>query len=80
MNENYLFGDGPLENWLNAFPEIRMDMDFVMDDSWDIPQNQNSSDNDYLGSMVLDSTRFPSFTGSNSERLSKLVTAIKERG
>lgn len=80
MNEKYLFGDGPLENWLNAFPEIRMDMDFVMDDSWDIPQDQNDANNDYLGSMVLDSSRFPSFTGTNSERLLKLVTAIKKRG
>lgn len=63
MNERYMFGSGTYENWLENFPEIRMDLDFVMDDSWDIPQDQNSpSNNPYLGTIKLDTTRFPSYT------------------
>lgn len=81
MNENYILGTGKYENWVGAFPEICMDLDFVMDDSWDVPLDQNGvKDNLYLGTTILDQTRFPSFTGTNAERLFKLVEAVKSKG
>lgn len=81
MNERYMFGEGNLEDWLGAFPEIRADLYFVMDDSWDIPRDANDpKDNIYLGTTILDTSRFPSFTGSPAQRLGKLVQAVKERG
>lgn len=81
LNERYLFGEDPLENWLGAFSEIRMDLDFVMDDSWDIPQDQNSpKDNPYLATTILDTTRFPTYTGTPAQRLGKLVQAVKAKG
>lgn len=81
LNERNLFGNGSYENWLEAFPEIRMDLDFVMDDSWDIPQGQNApSNNPYLGTVILDTTRFPSYVGSPAQRLGKLVRDVKNKG
>lgn len=73
MTEDYIFGDGKYENWISFFPSIREDLYFVMDDSWDIPADVNNGGNEYLGTVELDQTRFPSFTGTPQERLSKLT-------
>ena len=51
-----------------------------MDDSWDIPADVNNGDNDYFGTVELDQTRFPSFTGTPVERLAKLTQKIKDMG
>ena len=81
MNEEHLFGDGPYQNWTSLYPSIRQDLYFVMDDSWDIPQDCNDKNgNPYLGTAELDETRFPSFTGTPEERLKKLVERIKSLG
>ena len=81
MNEKSLFGKGKYENWVDAYPEIRKDLYFVVDDSWDIPLNANNTkDNPYLGSVELDTSRFPSFKGQPVERLHKFVNAIKAKG
>lgn len=63
LNQKYILGTGKNEGWVNFYPKIRKDLYFVMDDSWDIPQNINSGKNDYLGSVELDTSRFPSYTG-----------------
>ena len=80
MNEQSLFGTGQYEGWVNFFPKIREDLYFVMDDSWDIPQDVNTKTNPYLGMAELDTTRFPSFTGAPKERLKQLTDKIKSYG
>ena len=80
MTEDYIFGEGKYENWINFFPSIKEDLYFVMDDSWDIPADVNNGDNNYLGTVELDQTRFPSFTGTPVERLAKLTRKIKDMG
>ncbi len=80
INEKSMFGTGNWEGWVKFFPKIRGDLYFVMDDSWDIPQNVNSTSNKYLGLVELDTTRFPSFTGNPAQRLIKLNEKVKSYG
>ena len=80
INERSMFGTGNWEGWIEFFPKIRADLYFVMDDSWDIPQDVNTKPNKYLGLVELDNTRFPSFTGTPSERLAKLNKKVKSYG
>lgn len=61
MTEDYLFGDGLYQNWVDCYPAIRKDLYFVMDDSWDIPKDVNDSPNPYLGCVELSSDRFRLF-------------------
>jgi hypothetical protein len=81
INERNIFESGEYRNWANVYPAIRSDLFFVMDDSWDIPQDENIiKNNPYLGTAILDSTRFPSYKGSPEARFKKLVVDIKARG
>jgi hypothetical protein len=80
INERNIFGTGEYEHWIEFFPAIRGDLYFLMDDSWDIPQDVNTKDNEYLGTVELDTTRFPSYKGLPEERLKKLVADIESRG
>ena len=80
MTEQSLFGKGRWEGWVEMFPQIRADLYFVMDDSWDIPKDVNSGANEYLGLALLDTTRFPSFGGTPAERLSGLNDKVKSYG
>lgn len=75
------------QGWLEHFPSIRQDLLFVLDDSWDIPSHSNSKrphvtnyDNEYLATLTIDPTRFPSFTGKDTERMANLVSAVKAKG
>ncbi len=81
MTEENLFGEGKYQNWASFYPQIRVDVYFVMDDSWDIPADVNTKrDNPYLGTTELNEERFPSFTGTPAERLKKLTDRIKGLG
>ncbi len=81
MNEDNIFGKGQYQDWASFFPQIREDVYFVMDDSWDIPQNVNTKrNNPYLGTTELNEERFPSFTGNPGQRLKKLTQRIKAMG
>ncbi|MGI6242220.1 MAG: hypothetical protein ACOYJK_01570 [Prevotella sp.] len=81
MNEQNIFGHGPAQNWVNFFPEIRSDIFFVLDDSWDIPADRNNKhDNPDIGMLQLDESRFPSFTGTPAERFRKLSDKLKSYG
>lgn len=79
MTEDYLFGDGPYQNWVDCYPAIRKDLYFVMDDSWDIPKGVNDSPNPYLGTVELSPDRFPSFGGDDVERLRQLSLKSKAK-
>lgn len=80
INERSMFGTGDWEGWVEFYPKIRADLYFVMDDSWDIPQEVNHKPNKYLGLVELDTTRFPSFTGTSTEGLTKLSKKVKSYG
>lgn len=80
MQEKNMFGEGPFQNWINFFPQIRKDLFFVMDDSWDIPLSENTSDNKYLGQVELSPERFENYTGNPDDRLKKLTNAVKNKG
>ncbi len=77
MTEENMFGGDPHQRWVDFFPKVRKDLIFVMDDSWDIPLNEDKA---WFGSAVLNEQRFPSYTGSPSERLRKLTDAVKAAG
>ena len=81
MTEENIFGKGTHQNWVGFFPKIRRDLYFVMDDSWDIPRDQNHGNgNPHLGLCELDEGRFPSFRGTPAERLGQLTRRIKQEG
>ena len=81
INEDNMFGDGPYKNWVGFYPAIRSDLYFVMDDSWDIPLDENTvEDNPYFGTMELSEDRFPSFKGNPATRLKALVDSVKAKG
>lgn len=81
MNEENIFGEGEYCGWASLYEPIRGDLYFVMDDSWDIPQDENGAGgNPYLGTVELNGERFPSFTGTPAERLRKLTRRLKRMG
>jgi len=77
MNEDTLLGKGGL---CDAFPALRGDLYLVLDDGWDVPYGAGRESIRDFGSLTLDTTRFPSFTGTPAERLQKLNDAVKSRG
>lgn len=80
MTENNMFGEGAYQNWVSFFPQIREDLIFVMDDSWDIPISETRKDGPTFGLTELNQERFPSYTGNPAQRLTKLVDAVKAKG
>ncbi|MBQ7180384.1 MAG: hypothetical protein IJR87_03735 [Bacteroidaceae bacterium] len=79
------------QGWLDHYPMLHGDLTFVMDDSWDIPRGPGDDgaskrphgrnyDNEYLATMSIDATRFPSFQGDDQQRISRLTAAVKELG
>ena len=80
MNERNMFGSGKYQNWVSLYPKIQSDLFFVMDDSWDIPYSERSKSGPSFGLVELSPERFPSYTGNPTERLKKLVDAVKANG
>ncbi len=81
MNERSMFADSAYCNWSELYPSIRQDLYFVMDDSWDIPAEANSTHrNPHLGTAELDPSRFPSFKGSPTQRMCRLNDRMKQKG
>lgn len=81
MTEQNLFGRGKYQNWSSFYPEIRSDLIFVMDDSWDVPLDSTiGTGSAYLGTAQLNTERFPSYTGDPTQRLKRLVNRVKSRG
>ena len=80
LNEQVLFRKGV--GWAGSlYPESRADMNLLLDDGWDVGLGLNPGhDIEKFGSMVLDSGRFPSFEGSPTERLKKLVRVVRGLG
>lgn len=75
LNEDTLLGENGLARTL--FPDTRNGLYFVLDDGWDVPIVEP---NDYYGSLILDTDKFPGFTGTPVERLTKLNNEFKKLG
>jgi len=69
MNEEILFGK---DGWVHQFfPKIRKDVNFLLDDGWQVGGT---------ATFELDTKKFPSFTGSPADRLRKLNQAVVDGG
>lgn len=78
MNEKNIFGKGRYEGWAGMFKKVSRDLYFLLDDSWDVPF---TGDKNYYGSLVVDSTRFPSVNGKKpAQRLKSLSDQINNAG
>lgn len=67
MCEQVLFGRG---GWADTFfPRVREDLYLLLDDGWETGGT---------ASFELDARKFPTFSGSQTERLSKLNAAIRK--
>lgn len=77
--ESSLFDKEKPFGWAYFYPEVRSDLFFVMDDSWDVPP---SNDESYYGSLVLDREKFPEAAkaGSNGQALKSLTDRVKALG
>ncbi len=78
MNEEILFGEN---GFASLYPEVRGDLYFMADDGWDVPYGASHQKfADRFGSVAVDTTRFPSFTGTPAERLKAFNEKIKACG
>jgi hypothetical protein len=69
MNEDVIFGPN---GWASVlYPSGRKELYFLLDDGWE---------DGGTASCILDQTKFPSFSGSPSERLRKLNEALRKSG
>ena len=60
------------DGWAKSFyPKIRKDLFFLLDDGWE---------NGGTATFELDTTKFPTLTGSSAERLARLNRAIEDAG
>ncbi|MCX5684642.1 MAG: hypothetical protein NT049_13275 [Planctomycetota bacterium] len=79
MVEASLFGQGPNQDWLGFYPEVRADLTFLLDDAFDFPLGGGHSC-PLRGSVELDPGRFPSYRGTPAERLAKLSRDVRAKG
>jgi len=69
MSEEVLFGKN---GWAaDFFPRIRNDLYLLLDDGWEVGGT---------ATFELDVKKFPSFTGTSSQRLQKLNDAVRKAG
>ena len=79
LDERIVFERGGFaEQWT---PEIRKQLFLLLDDGWDVDYDSVQSDcADRYGSLKLSRTKFPSFIGSNAERLKQVNDAALRLG
>ena len=80
IGEKALFDREKPFGWAYFYEEVRKDLYIVMDDSWDVPPDNDLS---YCGSLILNGDKFPSFVRSssdNTEAMKKLSDKIKDLG
>ncbi len=71
VQESQLFGSGPHQNWLGQYAKVHQDLYFLMDEGWDLPDED----------ITVVPGRFPSYAaGTQSESFQKLSDAVKTRG
>lgn len=79
MSEKSLFCREKPFGWAYFYEKARKDLFLVMDDSWDVPEEDDPS---YYGSLALDSGKFPEATSgtSNAAALKRLSEKVKSLG
>lgn len=79
IDEAFLFGEiGTLTKY---FKPVRGDLIVVLDDGWDVPIDPpNRRGTGIFGSLEVNTTRFPSLTGTPVERLTLLSKKVRELG
>ena len=80
IGEKALFSEEKPYGWAYFYEKARGDLNIVMDDSWDVPLDGDSS---YYGSLQLSPEKFPeAWEGSENatEALKKLTDRIKALG
>jgi len=71
VQESQLFGQGRNQNWLGQYATVRQDLYFLMDEGWDLPDEN----------IVVLPGRFPSYAaGTQPENFKKLSDAVKKSG
>lgn len=82
IDEGAFFDDKFPCGWADFHKDARRDLIFVMDDSWDVPYDEQKVGPNY-GSLVLDKGKFPSFyknTDEPKEAMKALNDAFKAKG
>ena len=64
----------------SLYPESRGEMNFLLDDGWDVDFGLPPGETKPYGSMVLNAQRFQSFGGSPADRLKELVKRVRDLG
>ena len=79
MNEEVLFGNN---GWADLFPQARSNLVIVLDDGWDVPYGADGKGEGLaaFGSLIPDSSRFPSLSGSTVSKLRQLRKRFEDRG
>ncbi|MBQ2987823.1 MAG: hypothetical protein IJD59_01830 [Clostridia bacterium] len=79
LGEHALFGGEKPFGWAYFYPEARRDLIFVMDDSWDVPPDNDRS---WYGSLLLNGEKFPeaAVSGDNGRSLRRLSDRIRSIG
>ena len=71
VQESQLFGQGRNQNWLGQYAGVRQDLYFLMDEGWDLPDED----------VRVVPGRFPSYAaGTQPENFTKLSEAVKKSG
>lgn len=79
LGEKALFDESKPFGWAYFYEQARGDLYIVLDDSWDVPLN---NDTKYYGSLILNDEKFPTFTNENDNTtaLKSLTDKIKLLG
>ena len=79
IGEKALFDTTKPFGWSYFYDNARADLFLVMDDSWDVPLNNDTA---FFGSLELNSEKFPSFTDkcTPQQALTALTDKIKSLG
>ncbi len=77
LDEEALFGEKGI---VFAYPELRKDLYFILDDGWDVPYSYHVEEDYPFASHEIKSDRFPSFYGSPKEKLKQMVDRICSYG
>lgn len=80
IGEKAMFDKEKPYGWAYFYEKARGDLFFVMDDSWDVPLEDNP---DYYGSLILNNEKFPEATNgaeNNTEALKRLSDRMKALG
>ena len=63
------------------YPEARQNLNFLLDDGWDVDYGLNPYEHTAkFGSLILNEKKFPSIKGTPAERLRELTRRVKDLG